>query len=105
MQTVEYSDVFYILDSKSMLLKSYYELNENDSLFSLCNSFSILLRRKKLISENHRVNHLNFIRFVKSLMRLDAKDNAKIKLLKKEIEQANKVADKSWLLEKIAEFL
>ena len=58
LQQVEYDDVFYNLDSKAMLLKIYYEQGETDSLFSLFDSFSVYLRRNKLISKKHKNNYL-----------------------------------------------
>ena len=45
---------------------------------SLKESFRILLRRKKLISEQNRTNYMNFIRFTMKLFRADAKDNLKL---------------------------
>ncbi|MEM6726794.1 MAG: hypothetical protein AAF598_22340, partial [Bacteroidota bacterium] len=69
LQQVEYQDVFYSLDSKSMLLKTYYELDEWEPMDALIHSFKTLLRRKKGISDHHRRNYINFIRMVKKLSR------------------------------------
>ena len=66
-------------------------------------SFRILLRRKKLISEQNRVNYMNFIRFTIKLFRSDVKDERKIASLKKTITESTNVADKGWLMEKIQE--
>ena len=46
---------------------------------------------------------MNFIRFTMKLYRVDVKDQQKVLLLKKEIEQSSNVADKGWLMEKIKE--
>ena len=58
---VEYSDVFYALNSKEMLLKIYYEMNEEEALHNLLASFRIYLKRNKLISDNIRLPYQNFI--------------------------------------------
>jgi len=55
LQEVEYTDVFYNLDGKTLLLKTYYELDEIEVMFSLISSFRQLLNRKKLLSERHRL--------------------------------------------------
>ena len=103
LQSVEYSDIFYLLDSKTTLMKTYYELDEYQSLQSLKESFRILLRRKKLISEQNRINYSNFAKYAMKLYRADVKDKKAIAALKKEIETTGNVADKSWLLEKLAQ--
>jgi len=103
LQQVEYDDVFYKLDSKALLLKTYYESGEWLVLDSLIDSFQILLRRNKEISKQHRSNYLNLVKFVKKINDLRPNDTAKIKTLKEKIEATNQVADKGWLLEKLEE--
>jgi hypothetical protein len=103
LQNVVYSDIFYQLDSKTTLMKTYYELGDYLPLMSLKESFRILLRRKKIISEQNRTNYMNFIRLTMKLYRADVKDKKKITGLKKQINELSNVADKGWLLEKVNE--
>jgi hypothetical protein len=103
LQTIEYDDVFYQLDAKTTLLKCYYELGEYSLLMSLKDSFVKLLRRKKTISEQHRVNYSNFIRFTTKLYRLDTRDKKKVTELGTDIGATEHVADKTWLVEKVGE--
>lgn len=103
LQDVVYNDIFYQLDSKTTLMKTYYELGEYLPLMALKESFRILLRRKKLISAQNRVNYTNFIRFTMQLYRVDVKDTDKLKELGKSITTSTNVADKGWLLEKLGE--
>ena len=103
LQDVEYSDIFYLLDSKTTLMKTYYELGEYQALLSLKESFRILLRRKKLISEQNQVNYGNFANFTMKLFRADVKDKKQIEALKKAIESTSNIADKLWIQEKYAE--
>lgn len=98
--SVEYDDVFYQLDAKATLMKTYYELGEYQPLLSLKESFRMLLSRKKLISETQRSVYDNFVRFTLRLFRVDVKDKKKLQALKKEIDSTPQMADKGWILEK-----
>jgi hypothetical protein len=103
LQSVEYSDIFYLLDSKTTLMKTYFELGEYHPLQSLKESFRILLRRKKVISDQNRANYENFVRFAMKLYRADVKSKIQLSTLKKEIEATGNVADRGWILEKLYE--
>jgi len=103
LQAVEYNDIFYQLDAKTTLLKCYYELGEYSLLLSLKDSFTKLLRRKKTISEQHRINYSNFIRFTSKLFRVDTRDKKRIAELKKQFDNTSHVADKTWINEKMVE--
>jgi hypothetical protein len=105
LQEVAYDDVFYLLDSKSTLFKIYYELGEYTAMQSLKESFRLLLRRKKLISERHRTNYENFLKLSMKLYRADVKNKKQMKDLKALIATTNDVADKSWIQEKLAELM
>jgi hypothetical protein len=105
LQDVEYSDIFYLLDSKTTLMKTYYELGEYQPLQSLKESFRILLRRKKLISEQNQINYGNFARFVTKLFRVDVKNKKQVDTLRKEIEATRNVADRGWIMEKLQEVI
>lgn len=101
---VEFTDVYYHLDAKSLLLKTYYELNEEDALYSLFDAFKIYLRRNKQISDYQREVYSNLIGFTRRLVtarhgsnRVNPDD------LKKEITETKKVADINWLLTKVEE--
>ncbi len=101
LQAVEYNDIFYMLDAKVTLIKTFYEIKEYESLDALLDSFSILLRRKKSISQQYKTIYLRFIRFVKQLLKANSK--IKHKQLLAQLEEAKNVADKGWLLEKAKE--
>lgn len=105
LQKVDYTDVYYHLDSKSLLLKTYYELNEIEPLLSLIDAFRIFLRRNKLISEYQRTVYSNQVRFVKKVLsiKLKSKNEEALTGLKNEIETTKQVADINWLLKKVEE--
>ncbi len=103
LQAVEYEDIFYTLDSKSMLLTTYYELGEIEPLYFLFESFSALLNRNKQIPESRRKNYKNLIRFTKKLSKITPGDQKTIQKIKEELETTKNVTHHAWLMEKIAE--
>lgn len=93
---VAYSDVFYTLGAKTMLLKIYYENNELESLLSLIASFSIYLKRNKKIGKNYRDTYLNFTSLLHQVTK--AKKGKTSKILEK-IYQTELLSNRRWLLE------
>lgn len=99
LRLVEFNDVLNNLDARRMLLRSYYELEEFAALDSLLDSFKAYIRRLK-DHGYHRENYLNLVRFIKKLMNANGK-KALLKI-KAEIENTERVAEKEWLLSKVA---
>ncbi len=99
---VEYQEVFYLLDSKTLLLKTYYEMGELEALYSLLDSFKTLLSRKKMVSPFYRKIYLNLIKQVRKLTAIKKGEKRKLKRVKEDIEKNSQIADLSWLKEKIA---
>jgi len=98
---VEFTDTYYHLDCKVLLLKSYYELGEIQALLSLIDSFYMYLKRNKAISEFQRSSYLNFLRIVRKLLRLKPGDGQKQAALKLELDRSHPIANVSWLKEKL----
>ncbi len=105
LQTVEYEDFSYNLNSKAMLLSSYYEMDEIEPLYSLMDSFRTYLNRHKDFSTSRRVLYTNLIKFTKQLTKIIPGDKKALEKLKKEVEEAEPkgIASITWLKEKIAE--
>ena len=102
---VEYNDIFYNLNSRVLLIASYYELDEFDSLEALINSTSAFLRRESKISTAVKANYKKLLRFLKKILSLNPNEKAPFKKLKEEIIITSGVPSKPWLLEKIDELL
>ena len=100
---VELTDVFYAVDCRFMLLRTYYELDEVDPLLSLMDAFKVYLRRNKSISEYQKTISKNLLKFVNRLVKLPPKDPKKLNKLKQEIEQTMEIANREWLKEKVHE--
>lgn len=100
---VEFTDVYYHLDSKSLLLRIYYELEDWEPLLSLFNTFKIYLKRNKLISEYQRSTYTNLVKFVRKLTRIKMGSKLPLEKVKQEIEQVKQIADLTWLQNKVEE--
>jgi hypothetical protein len=96
---VEFSDIFYSLGAKVMLLKIYHEKEETEALIALLKSFRIYLKRNKLIAKNVKLPYLNFIHLLAAIQKKDKQDTA---LLLKEIQEVPQLMDRSWLLQQVA---
>ena len=103
LREVDYELISYNLRSKTTLLLTYYEVDEIEPLFSLLESFRTFLNRHKEIPDGRRKNYLNLIRFTKKLTKTIPGDKKAIEKLHKEITETKSLANKSWLLEKLAE--
>ena len=99
----EINDLTLNLNSKSILLKMYYEEGEFDALESLLGSFATYLQRKKVMGY-HKAGYSNLIKLSKKLLKLNPYDkSAKVKL-KTEIENTNPLtpSNRNWLLKQVA---
>lgn len=109
LQTVEFTDVYYNLGGRCLLLKSYYESDEMEPLFSLIETFKAYLRRNKLISPYQYTAHMNLVRFTKKLatihnMQYSSKKTTiqkQIEQLKKRMDKQSEISNANWLVEQI----
>lgn len=101
LREVEYQTIEYALGSKLLLLRTYFELDEDQALDSLVDSFRIYLRRNRLISKDEKQRHLNLLRFTRKLATLAPYDQAGKEKLRLQIEKCKALAAKKWLLGKL----
>ena len=94
---VEFTDVYYTLHTKVMLLKIFYESENIESLFSLITSFKQYIKRNKKVAKEVLTPYWNFITLLAKLVK--AKPGSKEKIYNVILDE-NNVTDKSWLLEK-----
>jgi hypothetical protein len=103
LRNVEYEDFTYNLNSKAILLATYYETQEIEPLYSLFESFRVYLNRNKDITEDRKRLYKNLIRFTKKLTKIMPGDQKAIDKLRDELNQTKNVASAGWLAEKLAE--
>lgn len=103
LRNVEYEDLSYNLNSKMLLIATYYETEEYEALLSLLDSFSTFLRRRSDIASNRKVLYKNYINFTKKLAKLLPGQKKALQLLREDVDALKeKTFNASWLLEKIA---
>lgn len=105
---VEYSDLRYNLSAKTLLLRTYYDLEEYEPLAALSEAFVQSLMRNKLLSDSRRTGFHHLFKFTKKLANLRQKIGftANEKLLKefdkigRDISQTDLLYNRDWLVEK-----
>ncbi len=100
LQDVIFTDVFYQLDAKVILLKAWYELDDLETFFYHSSAFRLFLLRNRSISEYQKTINRNLIKFLTRLVRAGV-SITKIQKLKQEIAAEKNVADLNWLNEKM----
>lgn len=102
LREVDFSDIFIQLDARKMLLRSYFELGEWLSLASLLDSFKAFLLRQKNLGY-HRESYLSLVKFTKKLAKTVHARRSKRAALATEIRASEAVAEREWLLAKLAQ--
>lgn len=107
-------DIFWNLEFRSLLWKSYFEnleqlsLTELDELDALYDSFRIYVSRTEQITPSTRENYKNFIRLfnrLRTLLESAEVDQNSLLELKELVKKTEKVGSKEWLLKQIDKFL
>lgn len=98
----EFTDLYYQLDYRTILLKCYYEMGDVDGLLYFLPSFRMFLRRNRSISDYQRIIYTNLVKYTGKLVRYDG-DSKKLKALRKEVDTIQQVADLAWLRTKIVD--
>ena len=105
LQQVEYVDAFYKIDSKKLLIETFYELKEWESLDSAMNAFRVFIHRNKEISGVHKKNNQNFINFLYKLVSAKYGFGSPLLQLQQQLKASKDVAERRWLIEKVKEKL
>ncbi|MEL6720045.1 MAG: hypothetical protein AAFP82_15135 [Bacteroidota bacterium] len=108
---LDISDVRYNISAKSMLLCTYYELDETEALLALSESFKQYLKRQKTVSTDYRKGIENLVRYTRKLTLLRAKmeyeKKEKLKTsfdkLTYAITEEGNIFNKAWLVVKLEE--
>ncbi len=103
LQQVEFTNDSYLLSSRSLLLKSYYELEEYELLNSQSEAFKLYLRRNKQLPDYQKSLYKNMIKYIVKLSRYKASGQKVPDKLKLAITQQQDIADLTWLRNKLSE--
>lgn len=108
---VHFTDPNYYLDAKCILLKIYFDRENDDALHSLKDTVKIYLLREKLLSKDQKLSYKNLFALTAKLFKLkyesahltpESLQNAFTKL-QDEIEHNGLIANKQWLIQKLRE--
>ncbi len=99
--SVEFTDIYYSLDSRVLLLKTYYELENYESAANLISAFKIFLKRDNKISEYQNLTYSSFLKTAHQLIQLNLGYKKDILKIETQLNEMNQVADQTWLKEKI----
>ncbi len=99
---LEYSDFYYRLASRLLLLKAYHAQGFVEPMLSQLAAFTMYLRRNKEISNQMKKPYLNFCQLLALIMRSRPE---KINKVREKIQETNPVTDKTWLLETLEQEL
>lgn len=106
---VEYVDLRYSLGAKALLLRTYFELEEFESLFYLTDSFKQYLHRNKLMADSRRQGYYNLFRFTKRIAQIKSSFGfSNQEKLRREYQKLSAdtmdaaIFNKAWLEEKLA---
>lgn len=103
MQDVEFTDIYYHLDAKVLLVKIYYDTNAFESLMPLISSFGNYLKRNKKVSTYQRLTYQNFSRLVMRMFNYKMFDKGNMEQIRKMMEETQNIADINWLKLKLSE--
>ncbi|MEY4134358.1 MAG: hypothetical protein RL386_708, partial [Bacteroidota bacterium] len=106
---VEYSDLRYSLGAKALLLRTYYDLEAYEALFSLADAFRQYLQRNDLLADARRTGYLNLIKFTRKAAQLRGrvaylkpeKATAEYRKIQEAVEGTTDILNRGWLEEKL----
>jgi hypothetical protein len=102
LQKVNFTDLYYQIDTRAMILKIYYELDDHEALRYHLQAFKIFLNRNKLVSAYQRTIYSNLVKYTWKLVRNQSR-RSKLQALQNEIGENRSTADLQWLLKKTGE--
>ncbi len=100
----EMKDLHYDINRRTILLKTFYELNEELALVNHAESYKAFLRKNKSFQKDNKTGLINFINITQGLFKLKHKFSKSTKeTFRKKIEKQTTIFNKKWLLQKLDE--
>lgn len=95
LQRANYRDPLLNLAAKTLLLKTYCDMGEYETLESHLDAMRNYIHRKRVLGY-HRTNYLNIIRYTEKLMRLNPMDKKSVYMLRQEMENETVLTEKAF---------
>lgn len=102
---ISQKELIFAFGVKRLLVKIYFEENDEEALISAINTFRVYLHRLNRISKRHKEANTAFLNQVNVIIRTKNSNPSlpKMDSIKSEIEGAAMLPERTWLLEKIEE--
>lgn len=97
LQKANYRDILLNLSAKTLLLKTYYELDERNTLESHMDAMRNFIHRKRVIGY-HRTNYLNVVRYMEKLIKLQVSDKSAVAAFRESVEKEEVLSEKAFFL-------
>lgn len=94
----DYSDLLLSLAAKSIQIKVYHSLGEENLLDYHLKAMRAYIRRKKVMGY-HREHYLNLVNFTQKMLDTPTFEKEKRSQLIEQVKETRRVAEKAWLLE------
>ena len=101
LQQVDFTDLYYQLDMRAILLKCYFEMDDQETFFYHASAFRMFLSRNKLVSDYQRTIYRNMIKYTSKIMKSDGNKD-RLKKLLEEINDVKQIADLNWIRKVLA---
>lgn len=101
---VEFIDIRDKIQTRALSARSYYELNETETLLHYIDSSKHFLVNNPSVSDRERINIHNFFKYLTKMVFVkENRDSVEISILRNDIEKNKEISNKEWLLDKITE--
>lgn len=100
LQKANYRDPLLNLAAKTLLLKTWYDLDELDLLQSHLDAMRNYIHRKRVLGY-HRTNYLNIVRYTDKLLKINWMNKVEVDALRQEIRAEEILTERDWLLEQL----
>lgn len=97
LREVNFKEAPLNLDVRRLLARTYYELNEMSSLFSLIENSKVYLHRQKEIGYIKEM-YSNFFKFLDKILKIDLKNKTDKEKIRVEIVGTKLLAERDWLV-------
>lgn len=95
-QHLSFSDPYYNLGARMVLIKTFYEMGAEETMLSRLASFTSFLKRDTKLSQTYQQTCLNFCKLLHQILRVNSEQ--KREKLIREVEQTKPLAERNWLL-------
>ena len=101
--SIDFTDVYFELGCRLLLIKIYYELNDFEAIESHIKTLVSFVQRNKSISPYHKEIHKNFALVTKKLFEAKEGNRKQLSIVKSILKETVEIADLTWILNKLKE--